>query len=137
MNIRIEVDMSDLELDIDKVESAIEKELATTGYKIEGTAKELCPVDTGVLRGGIICKPNGLEVDVFTSGGKDYAYYMEYGTSPHVIMGNPFLYWEGASHPVDYVIHPGTKAYLYMTTAFDNHTEDLDVRIANIIEDVL
>lgn len=137
MNIKIEVDMSDLELDIDKVESAIEKELAVTGYKIEGTAKELCPVDTGVLRGGIICKPNGLEVDVFTSGGKDYAYYMEYGTSPHVIMGNPFLYWEGASHPVDYVIHPGTKAYLYMTTAFDNHTEDLDVRIANIIEDVL
>ena len=137
MNIKIEVDMSDLELDIDKVEKAIEKELAVTGYKIEGTAKELCPVDTGVLRGGIICKPNGLEVDVFTSGGKDYAYYMEYGTSPHVIMGSPFLYWEGASHPVDYVIHPGTKAYLYMTTAFDNHTEDLDVRIANIIEDVL
>ena len=137
MNIRIEVDMSDLDFDIDKVESAIEKELATTGYKIEGTAKELCPVDTGILKGGIICKPNGLEVDVFTSGGKDYAYYMEYGTSPHVIMGNPFLYWEGASHPVDYVIHPGTKAYLYMTTAFDNHTEDLDVRIANIIEDVL
>ena len=137
MNIKIEVDMSDLELDIDKVESAIEKELAVTGYKIEGTAKELCPVDTGVLRGGIICKPNGLEVDVFTSGGKDYAYYMEYGTSPHVIMGNPFLYWEGASHPVDYVVHPGTRPYLYMTTAFDNHTEDLDVRIANIIEDVL
>ena len=44
MNIRIEVDMSDLELDIDKVESAIEKELAVTGYKIEGTAKELAPV---------------------------------------------------------------------------------------------
>ena len=35
------------------------------------------------------------------------------------------------------LIHPGTKAYLYMTTAFDSHTEDLDVRIANIIEDVL
>ena len=137
MNIRIEVDMSDLDFDIDKVESAIEKELATTGYKIEGTAKELCPVDTGVLKGSITCQPNGLEVDVFTSGGRDYAHWMEYGTSPHVIMGNPFLYWKGASHPVDYVIHPGTKAYLYMTTAFDNHTEDLDVRIANIIEDVL
>ena len=74
-------------------------------------------------------------MDVFTN--VEYSVYMEYGTSPHVIMGYPFLYWEGASHPVDYVIHPGTKAYLYMTTAFDNHTEDLDVRIANIIEDVL
>lgn len=135
MNIKIEVDMSDLEFDIDKVESAIEKELAVTGYKIEGTAKELCPVDTGVLKGSITCKPNGLEVDVFTN--VEYSVYMEYGTSPHVIMGYPFLYWEGASHPVDYVIHPGTKAYLYMTTAFDSHTEDLDVRIANIIEDVL
>ena len=137
MNIKIEVDMSDLELDIDKVEKAIEKELAVTGYKIEETAKELVPIDTGILKGGIICKPNGLEVDVFTSGGRDYAHWMEYGTSSHVIMGYPFLYWEGASHPVDYVIHPGTKAYLYMTTAFDSHTEDLDVRIANIIEDVL
>ena len=137
MNIKIEVDMSDLELDIDKVEKAIEKELAVTGYKIEETAKELVPIDTGILKGGIICKPNGLEVDVFTSGGRDYAHWMEYGTSPHVIMGNPFLYWEGASHPVDYVIHPGTRPYLYMTKAFDSHTEDLDVRIANIIEDVL
>ena len=91
--------------------------------------------DTGVLKGSITCKPNGLEVDVFTN--VEYSVYMEYGTSPHAIIGYPFLYWEGASHPVDYVIHPGTKAYLYMTTAFDNHTEDLDVRIANIIEDVL
>ena len=122
MNIRIEVDLSDLDFDIDKVESAIEKELATTGYKVEGTAKELAPIDTGVLRGSIICKPNGLEVDVFTSGGKDYAYYMEYGTAPHMI-GNRK--------------HPGTRPYLYMSTAFDSHTEDLDVRIADIIGAIL
>lgn len=135
MNIRIEVDLSDLDFDIDKVESAIEKELATTGYKVEGTAKELAPYQTGVLRGSITCQPDGLEVDVFTN--VEYSVFMEYGTSPHVIMGNPFLYWEGASHPVDYVIHSGTRPYLYMTTAFDTHTEDLDVRIADIIGAIL
>lgn len=122
MNIKIEIDLSDLDFDIEKVENAVERELAKTGYKIEATAKELCPVDTGVLRGGIICKPNGLEVDIFTSGGRDYAHYMEYGTSPHMV-GD--------------MKHPGTKPYLYMTTAFEVHTEDLEENIAQIIKEVL
>ena len=75
-----------------------------------------------VLRGGIKCDPNGLEVDIYTSGGKDYAHYIEYGTSPHNI-GNRQ--------------HPGNKAYLYMSTAFDEHTEDLDEKIAQIIKEAL
>lgn len=119
-SIKIEVDLSDLNFDIDKVESAIEKELARTGYKIEGTAKELSPIDTGVLRSSITTQADGLEVDVFTN--VEYSVYMEYGTSPHMI-GNRK--------------HPGTRPYLYMSTAFDTHTEGLDVRIADIIEDVL
>lgn len=120
MDIRIEIDLSDLNFDIDKVESAIEKELVTTGYKIEGTAKELAPIDTGILKGSITCQPDGLEVDVFTN--VDYSVFMEYGTAPHMI-GNRK--------------HPGTRPYLYMSTAFDSHTEDLDVRIADIIGAIL
>lgn len=135
MNIKIEVDLSDLDFDVAQIEKAIEQELARTGYKIERTAKELAPIDTGYLRRSIFCRPNGLEVIVDTH--VEYAVFMEYGTSPHEIVGKPWLYWNGANHPVPSVMHPGTKAYEYMLTAFNTHTEGLDVRIADIIEDVL
>ena len=67
----------------------------------------------------------------------EYSEYIEDGTSPHIINGNPYLYWEGASHPVRRVNHPGNKAYLYMETAFNTQTEDLEDRISDIIEGLL
>lgn len=45
------------------------------------------------------------------SHGVEYGIYLEKGTSPHTITGNPYLYWEGASHPVKVVNHPGSRAY--------------------------
>lgn len=135
MKIEFSVDLSDLEFDMDKLEKAISEELETTAYKIERTSKELVPVDTGTLRRSITAEGSRLEYDVFTN--VEYAHYMEYGTSPHRIEGNPYLYWDGASHPVKSVNHPGTKPYLYITTAFDTHTATLDKRIADIIDEVL
>lgn len=135
MKIEFSVDLSDLEFDINKLEKAISEEIETTAYKIERTSKELVPVDTGTLRRSITVEGGMLEFDVFTN--VEYAHYMEYGTSPHIIEGNPYLYWDGASHPVKKVMHTGTKPYLYITTAFDEHTATLDTRIAEIIEDVL
>lgn len=34
--------------------------------------------------------------------------FLEKGTKPHIITGNPWLYWPGAKHPVKKVNHPGT-----------------------------
>ena len=50
MNIKIEVDMSDLELDIDKVESAIEKELdiLSTTMVVEKKLKRKTVGDTDI-----------------------------------------------------------------------------------------
>lgn len=135
MKITMQMDISDLVLDTEALEAAISEEIQTTAYKVERTAKELCPVDTGTLRRSITTDGAGLEYDVFTN--VEYAIWMEYGTSPHKITGNNLLWWEGAVHPVHEVNHPGTRAYLYMTTAFDTHTDDLEARIARIIEDVL
>lgn len=53
----------------------------------------------------------GNKIVITLSHGVEYGVYLEKGTSPHVITGNPWLYWQGASHPVKKVNHPGAKAY--------------------------
>ena len=135
MNIRMEVDTSKLNLDADKINKAVSQELEKTAHRIERQAKELAPVDTGELRRSITTEGNGLDYEISTN--LEYSEYIEDGTSPHIINGNPYLYWEGASHPVRRVNHPGNKAYLYMETACDTQTEDIEDRIADIIDKLL
>ena len=135
MNIRMEVDTSKLNLDADKVNKAVSQELEKTAHRIERQAKELAPIDTGELRRSITTEGSGLDYEIGTN--LEYSEYIEDGTSPHIINGNPYLYWEGASHPVRRVNHPGNKAYLYMETAFNTQTEDLEDRISDIIEGLL
>ena len=135
MNIRMEVDTSKLNLDADKVNKAVSQELEKTAHRIERQAKELAPVDTGELRRSITTEGSGLDYEIGTN--LEYSEYIEDGTSPHIINGNPYLYWEGASHPVRRVNHPGNKAYLYMETACDTQTEDIEDRIADIIDKLL
>lgn len=135
MNIRMEVDTSKLNLDADKINKAVSQELEKTAHRIERQAKELAPVDTGELRRSITTEGSGLDYEISTN--LEYSEYIEDGTSPHIINGNPYLYWEGASHPVRRVNHPGNKAYLYMETACDTQTEDIEDRIADIIDKLL
>ena len=135
MNIRMEVDTSKLNLDADKVNKAVSQEIEKTAHRIERQAKELAPIDTGELRRSITTEGSGLDYEISTN--LEYSEYIEDGTSPHIINGNPYLYWEGASHPVRRVNHPGNKAYLYMETACDTQTEDIEDRIADIIDKLL
>lgn len=135
MNIRMEVDTSKLNLNADKVNKAVSQELEKTAHRIERQAKELAPIDTGELRRSITTEGSGLDYEIGTN--LEYSEYIEDGTSPHIINGNPYLYWEGASHPVRSVNHPGNRAYLYMETACDTQTEDIEDRIAEIIDKLL
>ena len=135
MKIEFEIDLSDLDFDINKIEKAVSEELERTALKVQRTAKELVPVDTGSLRRSITVEGNMMNFEVFAN--TEYAVYIEYGTSPHRIEGNPYLWWEGASHPVKSVMHTGNKAYLYMETSFNEHTDGLDTRVANAINEVL
>lgn len=135
MNIKMEVDTSKLNLDADKINKAVSQEIEKTAHRIERQAKELAPIDTGELRRSITTEGSGLDYEIGTN--LEYSEYIEDGTSPHIINGNPYLYWEGASHPVRSVNHPGNKAYLYMETACDTQTEDIEDRIADIIDKLL
>lgn len=135
MRLTVDVDLSGFDLNTRAIEGAISNELERTAHRIERQAKELAPVDTGDLRRSITTDGGGLSFEIGTN--LEYAEYIEEGTSPHTISGNEYLYWDGASHPVRSVNHPGNRAYLYMETAFNTQTEDLDDRIAEIIEGLL
>lgn len=134
MRLSIHIDNTDI-FDIDSVEKAIEDEIEDTAQTVEMTAKNLVPVDTGALRNSIDTSGSGLTYDIVAS--TDYARHIEFGTSPHWINGNPYLFWDSDIGPVRKVYHPGNKAYLYMSTAFDSHTENIDNRIADAIGRVL
>lgn len=62
----------------------------------------------------------GNKIVIALSHGVDYGIYLEKGTSPHTIIGNPWLYWEGASHPVKKVNHPGTNPYPIIMPAIEH-----------------
>lgn len=133
MNINVEVDLSKLNLDTGAIENVISKELEDTSNKIERTAKELVPVDTGDLKNSITAKGGGLKYEI--TADTDYAAYIEYGTKPHTIEGNPYLSIDG--NAVRSVEHPGNKAYKYMETAYDTHIDGIEDRIAEAIDKVL
>lgn len=132
---KLNISVTVFDLDISAVEKAVSEELKDTAELVERTAKELVPVKTGALRNSISAQGSGMTYNV--SATTDYAAYIEYGTKPHMISTGSMLWWEGASNPYKKVYHPGNKAYLYMSKAFDSHTEDLAERIADIIGDVL
>ena len=134
MKINIHIDATDL-FDISAVEKAVKDEIEDTANNVEMTAKNLVPVDTGALRNSINSTGSGLSYEI--SANTDYAAPIEYGASPHIIKGNPYLFWDDSIGAVKEVMHPGNKAYLYMSTAFDSHTENIDDRIADAIGRVL
>ena len=133
---KIEVDTSGLNLAIGAINKAVAEELDDTAHKVERQAKELVPIDTGALRSSISTSGGGLDYSITAS--TPYAKYIEDGTRPHVITGNPYLIWDGQINgPVKSVNHPGNRAYKYMETACDTQTQGLDDRIAAAIIKVL
>lgn len=134
--LKIDVDTSGLNLAIGAINKAVANELDDTAHKVERQAKELVPIDTGALRSSISTSGGGLDYSITAS--TPYAKYIEDGTRPHIITGNPYLIWDGQiDGPVKSVNHPGNRAYKYMETACDTQTQGLDDRIAEAIIRVL
>ena len=77
-------------------------------------------VKTGHLRRSIAYKTTMTEGIVHTSN-VAYAIGVEKGTRPHTIRpkNKKMLYWQGASHPVRQVNHPGSKAKPFLIPALE------------------
>ena len=139
MRINIDIDVSTCQLDTEQMLKLVGKELEKCAYKIERTSKEYVPEkyeeSSGDLRKSIETRPvSMLEYKVGTN--LDYALYIEEGTTPHIINGNPLLHWErnGMDYYATSVYHTGNRPYLYMERATFLHTEDLEERIAKAIK---
>lgn len=130
--IEVRVDTSDCQFNIMKIEKIVSEELNKCAIAIERSAKELVPKDTGDLAGSIQHSGGGLTYIIQPN--TEYALYIEEGTSPHIITGNPWLYWEELDHPVHQVNHPGNRGYFYMEFAMLLETEDLAETIADALE---
>jgi len=74
-----------------KMQVDTEDDLVRVGLRVQGTARALCPVDTGRLRSSIVMRKGrdgkGFYVEVGTS--VKYAPYVEFGTSKQ--RAQPFL----------------------------------------------
>lgn len=111
---------TDSSVDEKKVEKRLVMALESVVRSGEVEATQEVPVDTGRLKNSI----KTLRLDKYTRAlvaNAEYAAAVEKGTDPHTI--NPTdadaLFWEGASHPVMSVQHPGTPAQPFMQPALD------------------
>ncbi len=84
------------------------------------------PIDTGALSrsGQVTTVPNGAGATATLTFTEDYASYLDEGTGPHTITGNPLLafQWGGQTVIVHTVEHPGSTKNVGWFT--DRATDD-------------
>lgn len=110
------------------LENAIDRGLKVCGEKAVGYAQDLCPVDTGNLRGSISYIVD--KDDVYIGTNVKYAKYVEFGTGVHVEGGRktPWTYRddEGNWHR-----STGQKPQPFLKPSAENHAEEY----RNILKD--
>lgn len=129
MNVRVEIDdLKNFKIKIDtkatKYDEEIQKVIKKNAFAIQRNAKKNLEkngsVDTGHLRRMVATKISRGEGEIHTSNVK-YGIFVEKGTKAHIIRAKnkKYLYWEGASHPVKQVNHPGSKEKPFLIPAFE------------------
>ena len=100
------------------------KEIITQGLDL--TAQDLInnlmqnsPVDHGLLKQWAVTEMS--ETSRTIQSPAEYAEDVNYGTRPHFIYptNKKMLYWEGADHPVPFVVHPGTTPTLFVENSIE------------------
>ena len=122
-----------VDVDISGLSSAFAKFPEAKALGVKYAAEEMVrvlqmnsPVDHGLLKQWFIDSIDDSEAHIKTPA--EYAMYVNYGTRPHFIYptNKKMLYWEGAEHPVPYVVHPGTTPTLFI----ENSIDDVEGRLA-------
>lgn len=105
---------------IKNMEQAISAALEASALVVEGTAKNLAPVDTGNLRNSITHEVEGKKARVGTNS--EYALAVEFGTSPHKIsVKNKKILSDGKVFFGKTVQHPGTEAQPFLFPALERN----------------
>ena len=95
------------------------------------------PVDHGLLKSWFIDSISDSEAHIKTPA--EYAADVNYGTRPHFIYptNKKMLYWEGAEHPVPYVVHPGTAPTLFVENSIEETEQNMDEFFLTALQEVL
>ena len=119
----------------DEIKDDVRKVVKNSAFNIERSAKSSVSVKTGHLRRSISTKMGDMEATIHTSNLK-YAPMVEYGTRAHIIRPKTkkALYWKGATRPVKYVNHPGSKAKPYLIPAFEKEKDQFLEKLKEVIK---
>ena len=121
--------MGTIEVRIDKSNVKIDRKISELPSKMINLVEDISDVvearmrDESPVRFGDLQNSHTTEVlsdlERWIGPTVAHAAFVVKGTRPHMIEGNPFLYWKGAKHPVRRVHHPGTKPNDYISRAKD------------------
>lgn len=127
--------MDDLTRKLERLAAAATKEtLSRLGVRnmlrVEGPAKDYCPVETGNLRGKIttLAVETDDGVEIRTGTNVDYGPFVEYGTGQRGAAA-------GVDHPDDYIYgpKPGMAPRPFLRPAWDEHREAV---LEGLVEDL-
>lgn len=113
----------------------LQKLVTEVSMIVQGNVQDAAPINKGKdahSRGTLKSSIRRENIGDFTARifpDENIAYYAEYvmaGTGPHIIEGNPWLSWPGASHPVRRVWHPGTYPNPFMTFGFEASQDSIE-----------
>lgn len=95
------------------------------------------PVDHGLLKSWFIDSIDDTEAHIKTPA--EYAAMVNDGTKPHVIepVSAKALYWDGASHPVKRVYHPGTQGQHFVENSISDVEGRLNEYFLKALEEVM
>lgn len=101
-----------------KLDNAIHDFVEDLAEDVLADMRQHCPVDTGRLLADLDEETIGKHARIGARS-VPWAIYAEEGVGPHRITPNSkdALYWGGASHPVNEVMHPGYAGSHFMKKA--------------------
>ena len=141
MMVEITVDMDTSAL-MDKLspDKAIQVQSKVVNLAAQDLVRNLMinsPVDHGLLKSWFIESIDDSEAHIKTPA--EYATYVNYGTGPHMIYPSnaQALYWDGADHPVKWVVHPGTTATLFVENSIEDTQQSMDEFFLTALQEVL
>lgn len=134
MDFSISLQENNIEEILKEKDEAVRTALEACGLIMEGYAKKLCPVDTGLLRNSITHEVDGDGNIVHLGTNVEYAPYVELGTGKYATNGGgrqtPWAYkdekgnWHWTS---------GAKPRPYIRPAVENHLKQYEEIIKNAL----
>lgn len=124
------------EASADLAPDAFDEDVQVSARSAMARAKRNVPVDTGRLRDSIEVRRRG-PMNYAIGSDVAYAAYVEKGTAPHVITGDPLhFYADGEEVFATRVEHPGTPAQPYLRPALRETRSELVRRMGRTLNDL-